>query len=338
MLQKEDYSKFEVKVANGQILKCNQKCPRVKLILQEQDIVADFFLLPLDDFDIVLDIDWLSTIGDIFWNFSKLTIKFFSKGKQVVLRWSQATTTTTQHLERLPKEESSGFPIQIQEFHEIEDKNPLPHLAEILDVSTKPSRLPPLKLSDPPMLNWPKLLPTIARPNCFLQPQKVKDKRVAQEITETWIVRPCLFPATTHPYILFPGYKLLLKCYILPNSPWLLMQYFQISGDFHDFPQNRTMMLKDFLDDVLHTKLWSDVYYWSRHIQSGDQHHPHARWSTARRSENGPRKITTPTHLRLGSGSHYRRFYQRAALIPKEGTTTITEQPRGNPCKEEISP
>ncbi|RZS20743.1 hypothetical protein BHM03_00053291 [Ensete ventricosum] len=63
MLQKEDY--FEVKVANGQILKCNQKCSRVKLILQEQDVVADFFLLPLDGFDIVLGIDWLSTIGDI---------------------------------------------------------------------------------------------------------------------------------------------------------------------------------------------------------------------------------------------------------------------------------
>ncbi|RRT44631.1 hypothetical protein B296_00008250 [Ensete ventricosum] len=65
MLKKEDYSGFEVKVANSQILKCNQKCPRVKLILQEQDIVADFFLLPLDSFDIMLGNDWLSTIGDI---------------------------------------------------------------------------------------------------------------------------------------------------------------------------------------------------------------------------------------------------------------------------------
>ncbi|RWW43742.1 hypothetical protein BHE74_00050561 [Ensete ventricosum] len=65
MLQKEYYNRFEVKVANGQILKCNQKCSWVKLILQEQDVVADFFLLPLDGFDIVLGIDWLSTIGDI---------------------------------------------------------------------------------------------------------------------------------------------------------------------------------------------------------------------------------------------------------------------------------
>ncbi|RZS22841.1 hypothetical protein BHM03_00055664 [Ensete ventricosum] len=50
MLQNEDYNRFEV-------LKCNQKYPRVKLILQEQDIVAEFFFLPLDGFDIVLGID-----------------------------------------------------------------------------------------------------------------------------------------------------------------------------------------------------------------------------------------------------------------------------------------
>ncbi|RWW07171.1 hypothetical protein GW17_00029458 [Ensete ventricosum] len=46
----------------------------------------------------------------------------------------------------VPKEKSSGFPIQIQGFHEIEDKKPLPHLAENLCISTKLSRLPPLKL------------------------------------------------------------------------------------------------------------------------------------------------------------------------------------------------
>ncbi|RZR77925.1 hypothetical protein BHM03_00003133 [Ensete ventricosum] len=154
MLQKEDYSGFEVKVANGQILKWSQKYPRVKLILQEQDVIADFFLLPLDGFDIMLGIDWLSTIGEVFWNFLKLTMKFFSKGKHVALQGSQATTTTTQHLEMIPKEESNDFSIQIQEFQEmkpkkIEDKNPLTQLAEILGVSTKPSILSPIKMPTP---------------------------------------------------------------------------------------------------------------------------------------------------------------------------------------------
>ncbi|RWW52480.1 hypothetical protein BHE74_00041096 [Ensete ventricosum] len=173
------------------------------------------------------------------------THNFMSK-KQVILRGSPAITTTTQHLEGVPKEKFSGFLIQIQGFHEIEDKNPLSQLAEILGVSTKPSRLPHLKLFDHPMLNRPKLLLVVAWPDCFLQPQKVEEKRVVQEIIETRTVRPYLFPAMTHPYILFPGDKLLLKCYIPSNSPWLL-----ISGDFHDFPQDQIMMLKDFLDDDL---------------------------------------------------------------------------------------
>ncbi|RRT34179.1 hypothetical protein B296_00047304 [Ensete ventricosum] len=130
ILEKEDYNGFKVKIANSQILKCNQKCPRVKLILEELDVVADLFLLPLDGLDIVLGIDWLSTIEDVFWNFSKLTIKFFNKEKQVVLRGSQATTNTTQHLERVPKEESCGFSIRIHKFQEMKPKEierTLPH-------------------------------------------------------------------------------------------------------------------------------------------------------------------------------------------------------------------
>ncbi|RZR93573.1 hypothetical protein BHM03_00022125 [Ensete ventricosum] len=50
---------------------------------------------------------------------SSLDIDTHKKGKQVILRGSPATTTTTEHLEGVPKEESSGFPIQIQgDFHD----------------------------------------------------------------------------------------------------------------------------------------------------------------------------------------------------------------------------
>ncbi|RWW18286.1 hypothetical protein BHE74_00014939 [Ensete ventricosum] len=66
ILQKEYYNGFEVKVANGQILKCNQKVPAGKTDPKGADIVADFFLLPLDGFDIVLGIDWLFMIGEVF--------------------------------------------------------------------------------------------------------------------------------------------------------------------------------------------------------------------------------------------------------------------------------
>ncbi|RRT51990.1 hypothetical protein B296_00034542 [Ensete ventricosum] len=44
-LQIEECSRFNVKVADGRILKCDRKCPWVKLTLQGQEIVADFYLL-----------------------------------------------------------------------------------------------------------------------------------------------------------------------------------------------------------------------------------------------------------------------------------------------------
>ncbi|RRT56158.1 hypothetical protein B296_00001161 [Ensete ventricosum] len=99
------------------------------------------------------------------------------RGKQ----GSKATTVITQHLEKVPKEESNGFSIQIHEFQEtkpkeIEDKNLIPQLAEILGVSMKPKRLPPIKIPDPPMLNWLKLPSADARPDYC--PQKIKAKRV----------------------------------------------------------------------------------------------------------------------------------------------------------------
>ncbi|RZS03918.1 hypothetical protein BHM03_00034172, partial [Ensete ventricosum] len=79
--QIEGCNKFNVKVVDGRIFNCDQRCPRVKLLLQAQEVVADFFLLPIDDYEAVLGIKWLTTLGDISWNFSKLIMKFYCKGR-----------------------------------------------------------------------------------------------------------------------------------------------------------------------------------------------------------------------------------------------------------------
>ncbi|RWW82787.1 hypothetical protein BHE74_00008722 [Ensete ventricosum] len=38
-------------VIDRRILKCDRRCPRVKLLLQDQEITTDFSLLPLDDYE-----------------------------------------------------------------------------------------------------------------------------------------------------------------------------------------------------------------------------------------------------------------------------------------------
>ncbi|RWW32020.1 hypothetical protein GW17_00003327 [Ensete ventricosum] len=64
-LQIKGCNKFDIKVADDRIFNCDQRCPRVKLLLQDQEVVADFFLLPIDDYEAVLRIKWLTTLGDI---------------------------------------------------------------------------------------------------------------------------------------------------------------------------------------------------------------------------------------------------------------------------------
>ncbi|RWW49156.1 hypothetical protein BHE74_00044714 [Ensete ventricosum] len=73
-LRIEDCSRFDVKVADGRTINCSRKCPRVKLVIQGQEIIV-FFLLPLDDYEPVLNVEWLSILCDVSWNFSKLIMR-----------------------------------------------------------------------------------------------------------------------------------------------------------------------------------------------------------------------------------------------------------------------
>ncbi|RWW09764.1 hypothetical protein GW17_00026730 [Ensete ventricosum] len=60
-----DSTGFDIKVTDERILKCDRRCPQVKLLLQDQEINAYFFLLPLEDYEAVLGIEWLMTLGDV---------------------------------------------------------------------------------------------------------------------------------------------------------------------------------------------------------------------------------------------------------------------------------
>jgi predicted aspartyl protease len=85
-LSVETCDKFEVKLADGRTLTCESKCSRVKLLMQNQELRADFYLLPLGDYEVVLGIEWLQTLGDVLWNFSKLIMKFMINGQNVTFR------------------------------------------------------------------------------------------------------------------------------------------------------------------------------------------------------------------------------------------------------------
>ena len=89
----------------------------MKLLLQDQEIITDFFLLPIDDYEAVLGIEWLTTLGDVSWNFSKLIMKFYCKGKHIILRGKRGnnvTTVLTQRMEKVLHKVNGGFLMHLQ--------------------------------------------------------------------------------------------------------------------------------------------------------------------------------------------------------------------------------
>lgn len=76
---------LEVVVANGEKLRSTGRCDNVKWSVQGIQLTADFHLLPLKGFDIILGIHWLQTLGPILWDFEKLQMSFNYSGQKLLL-------------------------------------------------------------------------------------------------------------------------------------------------------------------------------------------------------------------------------------------------------------
>lgn len=71
---------LSVSVVNGSHLSCISMCPNFQWVMQGLWFKTDVFVLPLDNYDMVVGIQWLALLDDIVWNFKKLTMKFFIEG------------------------------------------------------------------------------------------------------------------------------------------------------------------------------------------------------------------------------------------------------------------
>lgn len=56
------------------------------MLLQGFPIMIDFYLLPLEGYDAVLGTQWLSTLGPIAWDFSKIKMSFSTMGNELNLQ------------------------------------------------------------------------------------------------------------------------------------------------------------------------------------------------------------------------------------------------------------
>lgn len=75
-----------IAVADGNSISCTQLCTKFSWGMSDKQFSAEAMLIPLGSCDMVLGIQWLSTLGPIYWDFKKLRMDFVYNDEPVSLK------------------------------------------------------------------------------------------------------------------------------------------------------------------------------------------------------------------------------------------------------------
>jgi hypothetical protein len=82
-----EFEGFCVEVAGGNTMPCDRYIPGLSLTLGRYDLAQEFYVMDLPDTNVILGVQWLSTLGPITTNYKTMEMSFNGEnGKRVTLR------------------------------------------------------------------------------------------------------------------------------------------------------------------------------------------------------------------------------------------------------------
>jgi hypothetical protein len=209
---------MRVIVANGEKLECTGVCAGIILWIQGEPFKIDFYLLPMDVCEIVLGTQWLRMLGPIWWDFSKLLMRFSWGGREVELRGIKPPlhrVVANRSMGRELQKRRCGWICQIlpanQEdpiegtLHAItlgtQQGGPSPTEAQLVsllkaftELFHEPQGLPPNRPHDHHIQLKPGSGPTNIRPYRYPHYQKNEIEKIVKELLQSGVVRPSTSP------------------------------------------------------------------------------------------------------------------------------------------------
>lgn len=92
---------LEVEAANGGTMSCSSVCKNLQWKMQGVQFQADVFVMKLQNYDMVLGIQWLKLLGNIMSNYEDRWLSFWWQGREVTLRGEQPKGAQSIQLEDL---------------------------------------------------------------------------------------------------------------------------------------------------------------------------------------------------------------------------------------------
>jgi len=159
-----------VGVANGDRVPTSGVCRGVSMTVEDEQFSTDLYVFPLEGYDLILDCNWLRSLGLVVWDLSKLSMKFWRHDHKV--RWTGVHATPSP---RLAVTRAA---------------NPLTALlAEFDDLFATPSGLPPPRQLDHRIHLLPNTPPVAVRPYQYAQMLKDEIEAQCQAMLEQGIIR-----------------------------------------------------------------------------------------------------------------------------------------------------
>jgi hypothetical protein len=139
-----EFEGFKVEVAGGSTMPCNRYIPGMKLTLGRHELVQDVYVMDLPDTNIILGVQWLSTLGPITKNYKTMEMSFVEEGgRKVVLRGmmgNSARVVMAKRMEAIFRREEIVYTAECKISTRVDEKGKVhytPEIKRILDKHQK---------------------------------------------------------------------------------------------------------------------------------------------------------------------------------------------------------
>ncbi|XP_061341736.1 uncharacterized protein LOC133288055 [Gastrolobium bilobum] len=192
---------FKVQVGNVDTLIFLAVCQNILLLIQSHPFTVDLFLLELKGADIVLGVQWLSTLGPILTDYKALTMTFDVQGTQVLLQGEHlllAQPLSTAQLHKLMSQDSvdSYLMCLTTQASDITNSDTTSQSSEVLqlldtfqDIFTQPTSLPPTRHIGHHILLQPDSKAVQVRPYRYPHFQKNEIEKLVNEMLQLGQIR-----------------------------------------------------------------------------------------------------------------------------------------------------
>ncbi|KAD4585722.1 hypothetical protein E3N88_23323 [Mikania micrantha] len=176
---------FGVQIGNGDVIRCSRVCKQLPIQINDLKIVEDFHLFSIGGADLVLGIQWLSTLNTVQANWKDMSMVFTIEGKRYKLQGVSSGPQKSSYFQHLALELEVSA--QVPEFIQ-------PLLHDFHQIFIEPTALPPFRTHFHSIPLIPNSLSPNIRPYRYPHSQKSEIEKQVSELLTAGFIQPSQSP------------------------------------------------------------------------------------------------------------------------------------------------